>query len=187
MSPTACARSLRSSAAPATSTPSCPSARALVAAGHEVAIAGSGNQMPRVEAAGFAALATSSQRPRQEQSRARTPLEPIVAHDTEVEFAENFADKGARCHVFAVGEHISPWQPDVVLREETDFGAVLAAELAGVLCATLPFLAAATLARAELVRSKIRVPTARGRPAVRSRHRHLRARPGALAVPTIVP
>ncbi len=110
-----------------------------------------------------------------------------MAHDTEVEFAENFADKGARRHVVAVGEHISSWWPDVVLREETDFGTVLAAEVAGVPCATLLILAAGPFARAELVRPKLEALRHPGRPAVRSRHRHLRARPGALAVPTLVP
>ena len=135
--------------------PLLPVARALAAAGHEVAIAGSGNQMPRVEGEGFTALATSPQRPRAQQDRDRAPLEPVVAHDTEVEFAENFADKGARRHVVAVGEHLPAWRPDVVLREETDFGTVLAAELAGVPCATLLILASGTLARPDLVRPKL--------------------------------
>jgi UDP:flavonoid glycosyltransferase YjiC (YdhE family) len=91
--------------------PLLPVARALEAAGHEVAIAGSGNQMRRVEEEGFTALATSPQGPRAQQERDRAPLEPVVAHDTEVEFAENFADKGARRHVVAVGEHLAAWRP----------------------------------------------------------------------------
>ena len=51
----------------------------------------------------------------------------------------------------AVGEHIRAWRPDVVVREETDFGSAMAAELEGVPCATLVILAAGTLARPELV------------------------------------
>ena len=43
--------------------PLLPLARAVAAAGHAVAIAGSGNQMPRVEAQGFTALPTSEPRP----------------------------------------------------------------------------------------------------------------------------
>ena len=71
-----------------------------------VAIAGSGNQMPRAEAAGFTALPTSPQRPPATSGRDLAPLTPVDPHDTEVEFAENFAGKGARRHVPAVSEHI---------------------------------------------------------------------------------
>jgi UDP:flavonoid glycosyltransferase YjiC (YdhE family) len=131
--------------------PLLPLARALAAAGHDVAIAGSGNQMPRAEAAGFTALPTSAQRPPAASSRDLTPLPPVDPHDTEVEFAENFGGLGARRHVPAVSEHIRTWRPDVILREETDFGSAIAAELEGVPCATLVILAAGTLARPELV------------------------------------
>ena len=47
--------------------------------------------------------------------------------------------------------HLRTWRPDVVVREETDFGSAMAAELAGVPCATLVILAAGTLARPDLV------------------------------------
>ena len=80
-----------------------------------------------------------------------SPLLPVDPHDTEVEFAENFAGKGARRHVPAVSEHLRAWRPDVVVREETDFGSAMAAELEDVPCATLVILAAGTLARPELV------------------------------------
>ncbi len=131
--------------------PLLPVARAVAAAGHTVAIAGSGNQMPRVEAAGFTALPTSPQRPPTAPGRDLTPLPCVDPHDSEVEFAENFAGKGARRHVPAVSEHIGAWRPDVVVREETDFGSAMAAELEDVPCATMLILAAGTLARAELV------------------------------------
>jgi len=123
----------------------------VAAAGHTVAIAGSGNQMPRVEAQGFTALPTSEPRPASTSALDFAPLTPVVPLDTEVEFAENFAGKGARRHVPAVGEHLRTWRPDVVVREETDFGSAMAAELAGVPCATLVILAAGTLARPDLV------------------------------------
>ncbi len=77
------------------------------------------------------ALPTSPQRPPVTTGRDLSPLPPVDPHDTEVEFAENFAGNGARRHVPAVGEHIRAWRPDVVVREETDFGSAMAAELAG--------------------------------------------------------
>jgi UDP:flavonoid glycosyltransferase YjiC (YdhE family) len=131
--------------------PLLPVARAVAAAGHTVAIAGSGNQMPRVEATGFTALPTSPQRPPAASGRDLTPLRPTDPHDAEREFAENFADRGARRHIVAVGEYIRAWRPDVVVRDETDLGASMAAELAEVPCATVLILAAGTLARPELV------------------------------------
>ena len=131
--------------------PLLPLARSLADAGHTVAIAGSGNQMPRVEAAGFTALPTSPQRPPATSGRDLAPLTRVDPHDSEVEFAENFAGKGARRHVPAVSEHIRAWRPDLVVREETDYGSAMAAELEGVPCATLVILAAGTLARPQLV------------------------------------
>ena len=107
--------------------------------------------MPRVEAAGFTPLPTSPQRPPATSGRDLAPLTRVDPHDTEVEFAENFAGKGARRHVPAVSEHIRAWRPDVVVREETDYGSAMAAELEGVPCATLVILAAGTLARPQLV------------------------------------
>jgi UDP:flavonoid glycosyltransferase YjiC (YdhE family) len=131
--------------------PLLPLARAVAAVGHEVAIAGSGNQMPRVEAAGFTALPTSERRPPTSSGRDLTPLPPTDPEDSEREFAENFADRGARRHIEAVGEHIRTWRPDVVVRDETDLGASMATELAAVPCATALILAAGTLARPDLV------------------------------------
>ena len=59
----ACGSSSPSSAGAGHLDPLLPLARAMAAAGHTVAIAGSGNQMPRVEAQGFTALPTSEPRP----------------------------------------------------------------------------------------------------------------------------
>ena len=131
--------------------PLLPVARAAAAAGHEVAIAGSGGQMGRVEAAGLEALPTSEVRPPAEPSGERSPLEPVDRHASEVEFAENFAGKATRRHVVAVAERVREWRPDVVVREETDFGTSMVCELAGLPCATLLILAAGTLPRPELI------------------------------------
>jgi UDP:flavonoid glycosyltransferase YjiC (YdhE family) len=133
--------------------PLVPVARAAEAAGHEVAVAGSGGLTARIEAAGFRALATSPPRPARAAPPPREPttLEPADAYAAEVEFAENFADKGARRHAVAIQEHIRGWRPDVVVRDEADLGAAIATELLGVPTAVVLVLAAGTLIRPDLV------------------------------------
>ena len=79
-------------------TPLLPLARAARDAGHEVAVAGSGGLVARIEEAGFRAFATS---PAPHHSgapagRDLTPLEATDARTAEQEFADNFADRGAR-------------------------------------------------------------------------------------------
>src|SRR5688572_6029806 len=88
--------------------PLLPLARAVRDAGNPVAIAGSGGLVPQIEQAGFAAFATSPP-PHHDQTSARqgrTPLEVMDACATEREFADNFADRGARRMALAV--------PDVI-------------------------------------------------------------------------
>ena len=133
--------------------PLVPVARAAVAAGHEVAVAGSGGLTSQVEAAGFLAFATSQPRPAGATPPPRdpAPLAPTDARAAEVEFAENFADKGARRHATAVQEHLRDWRPDVVVRDEADLGSAIAAEVCGIPAATVLVLAAGMLVRPELV------------------------------------
>lgn len=129
-----------------------PVARAAVAAGHQAAVAGSGSLLARIEGAGFMALATSPVRPPATPGpRVLTPPAPVDARAAEIEFAENFADKGARRHASAVQEHIRAWRPDVVVRDEADFGSAIAAEVLGIPSASVLVLAAGTLLRPELV------------------------------------
>ncbi len=124
-----------------------------------MAIAGSGGLVPRIEEAGFTAFATSP-RPHHDQtaaSRDRTPLEVMDARATEVEFADNFADRGARRMALAVPEVIRAFRPDLVLRDETDLGTTIAAELLNVPVATHLVLAAGLLIRPELVAPRLDV------------------------------
>jgi UDP:flavonoid glycosyltransferase YjiC (YdhE family) len=137
--------------------PLVPIARAAVRAGHEVAVAGSGRLTEHVEALGFRALATSPPRPADEPPRARdlTPMAAVDARAAEVEFAENFADKGARRHATRILEHCRDWQPDVVVRDEADLGSAIAAEVCGLPIAQVLVLAAGTLIRPDLVTPRI--------------------------------
>ena len=133
--------------------PLLPLARAAQAAGHEVAIAGSGGLVPRIEEAGFRAFATSPPPHHSGAPTARdlTPLDVMDARATELEFAQNFGDRGARRMAGAVPALIEDFRPDLVLRDETDLGTTIAAELLGVPVATHLVLASGLLVRPELV------------------------------------
>lgn len=133
--------------------PLAPVARAAAAAGHEVAFAGSGALTAQVEAAGFQAFATSPVRTSATDppERDMTPLPPVDMRAAEIEFAENFATKGARRHASAIQEHVRAWRADIVVRDEADLGAAIAAEVLSIPTATVLVLAAGTLIRPELV------------------------------------
>jgi UDP:flavonoid glycosyltransferase YjiC (YdhE family) len=133
--------------------PLLPLARAARAAGHDVAIAGSGGLVPRIEEAGFRAYATSqvAHHGGTPGSRDAEPLGPVDPRATEVEFAQNFASRGARRMACAVPRAIEDFRPDVVVRDETDLGTTIAAELLDVPVVTHLVLASGMLVRPELV------------------------------------
>ena len=104
--------------------PLLPVARAAAEAGHVVAVAGSARQSDTIRAAGFEAFATNVVAASSEvtgPTRDLTPLAPVHREDGELEFVENFANRGARRHAAAVLELARDWRPDVVVRDEADF------------------------------------------------------------------
>lgn len=133
--------------------PLLPLACAARDAGHDVAIAGSGGLVDRIEELGLTGFATSP-RPHHDQHlapRSRDPLEVMDAHAAEVEFAQNFAGRAARRMAAAMPDVIHTFRPNLVLRDETDLGTTIAAELMGVPVATHLVLASGLLIRPELV------------------------------------
>lgn len=133
--------------------PLLPVARAARALGHDVAIAGSGGLVGRIEEAGFRGYATSP-RPHHSGTAVRrdlTPLQPTDPRAAEVEFAANFASRGARRMAGAVPQVLADFRPDLVIRDETDLGTTIAAELHDVPVATHLVLASGLLVRPELV------------------------------------
>lgn len=134
--------------------PLLPVARAAAAAGHDVAIAGSGRQAVAIRTAGFEAIPTNRLADASVPPggiRDHTPLEPVDRDQDERDFAESFARRGARRHSAAVLDVIRAWRPDAVVRDEADFGAGIAAEHSAVPCAVLLVLAAGSLLRRHLV------------------------------------
>ena len=134
--------------------PLLPVARAAAAAGHVVAVAGSRKQGEHIRAAGLEAFATGPVVATPDQrgpTRDPTPLEPIDPRQDERDFVESFVRRGARRHAAAVLDVVRRWRPDVVVRDEADFGSGIAAEREGIPCAVLLVLAAGSLLRRDLV------------------------------------
>jgi UDP:flavonoid glycosyltransferase YjiC (YdhE family) len=130
--------------------PLIPVARAAEAAGHEVVVAGGGTMVAAILRAGFAALATSEIR----ATVPDPPREPIAPVDLEAEnrtMREGFAGRGARRYAEVLPGFVRSWKPDVLVRDEVDFGAAAVAELLGVPCATVLVLAAGTFLYKNLV------------------------------------
>jgi UDP:flavonoid glycosyltransferase YjiC (YdhE family) len=135
--------------------PLVPIARAAEAAGHTVAVAGSGSMVQTVEAAGFTAFPTSEPRPSPQAPRGE-PLEPLDPQREDATMRDGFAGRGARRHAGVLPGIVETWQPDVLVRDEVDFGAAIAAELLGIPCVTVVVLAAGGFLRKELVAEPLR-------------------------------
>ena len=134
--------------------PLVPVARAAEAAGHTVAVAGSAGMIPKIEAAGFTAFPTSEKRaPRTstEPLPEELPVAPIDPVREERDLREAFARRGSKRSAAAVLELARQWKPDIIVREEVDFGAEIAAEVAGIPCAHVIVLSAGGFLREDVV------------------------------------
>jgi UDP:flavonoid glycosyltransferase YjiC (YdhE family) len=104
--------------------PQLPIARALEAAGHDVAFSTYFPMVPEVAAAGFEAFASGPH-------VAKPPVKkPLLAPDQQREdevMRRVFAGRLARERLASVPEHVDVFRPDVVVCDETDFGAQIAA------------------------------------------------------------
>ena len=129
--------------------PLVPIARAAQQAGHTVAVAGQPVMTPAIEAAGFTAIAT----PGATLSDAPERL-PLLKLDLEREYRdlrEGFARRLARQHAAAILDLCAAWQPDMIVCDEIDFGAMIAAERLGLPYATVLVIAAGSFVRKEVV------------------------------------
>ena len=129
--------------------PLVPIARAAAAAGHMVAFGGQSVMIPAIEAAGFTAFAmagaTLSATPE------RLPLLKLDAEREDRDLREGFATRLARQRCAAVLGLCEEWQPDLVVCDEVDFGAIVAAERLGLPYATVLVIAAGSFVREEVV------------------------------------
>lgn len=128
--------------------PLIPIARAAEAAGHLVAFTGRPWMLPRVEAAGFPAFATGSD---QGGAPRWLPLQPYSAEREDRALREGFARRIARERASGILTLCAEWQPDLLVCEETDFGAVVAAERLELPYATVLIIAAGSFVRHGLI------------------------------------
>jgi len=133
--------------------PMLPVARAAAAEGHAVAVAVRPALVAAVAATGLTPLATGDPAldPAPLPSNRRPPLRPVEPEAEDRVLVDGFAGVVARDRVGAVAAHVADWRPDVVLADEVDYGAVVAAEATGVPHATSVSMPAGTFVRPELL------------------------------------
>jgi UDP:flavonoid glycosyltransferase YjiC (YdhE family) len=120
-----------------------PVARALQSAGHEVAFSTFHTMVPEVRKLGFTTYATTYDRPPR-------GIQPLLAPSLERELRalrEIFAGRIRDLRAASVPAHAAAFEPDVIVRDEFDFGA----ELPGLPCASLLITAASGFPPAGLV------------------------------------
>ena len=129
--------------------PLVPLARAAEAAGHTVAFTGRPTIVPMVEALGFTAFPTGTGRSADVLPE-RIPPRPYDPEEEARVLREGFAGYLAPERAAAVRELCREWRPDVVVCDEVDFGAMVAAESLAVPHATV-LVVAAGFVRADVV------------------------------------
>ncbi len=127
--------------------PLVPIARAAAAAGHTVAFSGSPALTAAVESHGFTAFAAPApgDRPR------RVPLRAVSAAREDRVLRDVFAGRLARERAATVLALCARWAPDLLVCEEFDFGAMVAAERLGLPHATVLVTATNSFVRREVV------------------------------------
>ena len=128
--------------------PLLPLARAAEAARHRVAFAARPWMVPQVEAAGFPAFVAGSDLGLTPE---RLPLaEPDLDRDMR-DVGSGFGRRVARERAIDILPLCTEWQPDLLVCEEFDFGAMVIAERLGLPYATLLVSATGAFVRPELV------------------------------------
>ena len=127
--------------------PLLPLAEAARAAGHAVAFAGRPSMLPVVERLGFEGFAAEEAG----KPPKRIPLQALDSEREARDFRDGFAGMVARQRAPRVAALCGEWWPDALVFDETDFGALVAAERLGLPFASVVVLAAATFATPELI------------------------------------
>jgi UDP:flavonoid glycosyltransferase YjiC (YdhE family) len=137
--------------------PLVPFADAARAAGHAVAFAGHSSVLPSLAARGFITFArgTTTATDTTDVPQEITPLLDVdMTREFEV-FRDAYAGRMARRKLPWLRELRAQWSPDVIVRDEADFAAAVAAELDGIPCATGLVMAAGSIVRPDLIRANL--------------------------------
>lgn len=138
--------------------PLVPLARAAEVAGHTIAFACAPERMALLDSTGFAAFTAGvdiGSTPATAALEARYASMPVIAEREALLLREGFAGEYARHKAADLLAVCAEWQPDLLVREEVDFGAAVAAERLGLPHATVLVLAAGSFVRPELVREPL--------------------------------
>jgi UDP:flavonoid glycosyltransferase YjiC (YdhE family) len=131
------------------SEPLVPVADAARTAGHAVAFAGRASVVAELATRGFAAFPDSA-----DPADAPGTIAPLLEVSAEREdgvLRDAFAGRVARRRAASVVALCDEWSPDVIVCDEVDFGAMVAAERAGLPHATVLVTAAGSFVRPEVV------------------------------------
>jgi len=129
--------------------PLVPIASAVEAARHAVAFAGHHAGAAVLEAHGFTVFTDPA-------SATSTPpsITPLLALDMDREYRvvrDFYADRLARARATRILELSADWRPDLIVRDEMDFGSMIAAERLGLPHVTVLVIAAGSLARPGVI------------------------------------
>lgn len=129
--------------------PLVPIARAAESAGHTIKFAGQPAMVAAIETAGFAAIPTEGST--LSTTGERMPLLKVDIEREESDLREGFVRRLARQRISALSSVIADWQPDLIVCDEVDFGAMIAAEKLGLPYAVVSVIAAGNLVRPDVV------------------------------------
>src|SRR5438093_3793983 len=129
--------------------PLVPLARAADEAGHQVAFGGQPGMLSVIEQAGFSAFDTGG--PTLLATSERTPLLELDMERELEAVCEGYARRTARERAASVLRLCEDWRPDVLVCDEMDFGALVAAERADIPYATVVCIGSGSCVWSELV------------------------------------
>ncbi|MDQ1381708.1 MAG: hypothetical protein QOJ71_2427 [Actinomycetota bacterium] len=135
--------------------PLVPVARAVGLAGHAVAFSGRASVTNDLAARGFVVFGDASAIA--DPPPQRLPLAELDPEREDLVLRYGFADRIARARAAGIAEVCSKWRPDVVVHDEVDFGAAIAAERLGIPHATVLVVAAGSFVRSEIVAESLDV------------------------------
>jgi UDP:flavonoid glycosyltransferase YjiC (YdhE family) len=134
--------------------PLVPLARAAEAGGHGVAFACAPRQIPAVEATGFPVFPAGidvGSTPETDAMERRYEAIPDIAEREKLLLREGFAGWYARHKAADIVALCETWRPDLLVRDEIDFGSAIAAERLGIPHVNLLVIATGSFVRHELV------------------------------------
>ena len=138
--------------------PLVPIARAAEAAGHGVAFACAPGRIQMVEATGFPVFPAGIDvggTPETDAMERHYDGIPAIAEREAYLLTQGFAGWYARHKATDLLPVFENWQPDLVIRDEIDFGSAVAAERQGLPLANVLVIAAGSFVRPELVREPL--------------------------------